>query len=134
MFDKVIRELIPNTIILYKRYNKYILYNKDAKIVTYICKYKYYFKNKIIIDDNYLNYILKYLNINNINYMIIDLINQNDLIDNKEYIDNKYNMFNIKSKRYFKRIERIKKINNIINTYDNNKLININNILDSYIC
>lgn len=133
MFDKTVRTILKDTVIIYKRFDKYIIYEKDTKIINYLCEYKYLFK-KLQIDKTYINFILKKLNDNTINHIIIDMINSNDVIYKKEYINNNYIKTFGKSKRYIKNRNKIDKLNIKLKELEVSKLENINNYLDSILC
>jgi len=133
MFDKTLRIILKDTIIIYKRFDKYLIYEKDTKIINYLCKYKLLF-NKLQIDKTYINYILKKLNDNNINHIIIDIVNNNDLIYEKKYINNNYDKIFSKSKRYIKNRIKIDKLNIKLRDMEVSKLESINNYLNSLLC
>ena len=133
MFDKTIRTILKDTIIIYKRFDKYIIYEKDTKIINYLCEYKHLFK-QLQIDKSYINYVLKKLNDNNINHIVIDIINSNDVIYEKQYANNNYLKIFSKSKRYIKNRIKIDKFNIKLKEMEVSKLESINNYLESFIC
>lgn len=133
MFDKYVRIVLKDTVIIYKRYDKYIIYNSDMKIINFLTEFKH-LHNKISIDKNYINYILKLLRNNNINYIVIDIINSNDVINKQEFINNKYRDFLKKGKRYMKRRMLIDELMMKYKNYDINYLKRINNNLESFLC
>ena len=133
MFDKTLRTILKDTIIIYKKFDKYFIYEKDTKIINYLCKYKFLFKS-LQIDKNYINYILKKLNDNTINYIIIDMINSNDVIYEKKFANNNYSKIFSKSKKYIKNRKKIERFNVKLKDMEVSKLESINNYLSSQLC
>ena len=131
--DKTFKTKLKDIPIIYKRFYKYIIYEKDTKIINYLCEYKHLFE-KLQIDKSYINYILKKLNDNNINHIVIDIANSNDVIYEKQYTSNNYLKIFSKGKRYIKNRIKIDKFNIKLEEIKVSKLESINNYLESFVC
>ena len=135
----LIRQLYENTVIIVDDYDNYYIYDRDVYVVYYLTRFtikKY--KNTKFIKNNidYLNYLIKILRDNNINYVVlvkrfgynVDMIS---CFNNNNYIS-----YYKKGKLIYK---RIKDIDNIrvklkLNILDNKEKINeIKRLVDSYV-
>ena len=114
IIDTNIREINPDTIIIYKDNSKYTIYYKDVFILYTLLGFSFYRINNIFemyIDKRYLNYVLKILNTNHISYMIVDKINQYHIVKKSIFIDTKnYEKYYLKGRMLYKRRKQINKI------------------------
>ena len=114
IIDTNIREINPDTIIIYKDNSKYTIYYKDVFILYTLLGFSFYRINNIFemyIDKRYLNYVLKILNTNHISYMIVDKINQYHIVKKSIFIDKKnYEKYYLKGRMLYKRRKQINKI------------------------
>ena len=84
------------------------------------------------IDKKYILYIIKKLEENNTNYIVIDIINNNDVIINRKFETNNYNRIRKTSKRYLKNKYKIDNLISNLYKLDINKLKRINDYLNNY--
>ena len=84
------------------------------------------------IDKKYILYIIKKLEENNTNYIVIDIINNNDVIINRKFENNSYNRIRKTSKRYLKNKYKIDRLISNLYKLDINKLKRINDYLNNY--
>ena len=135
----LIRQLYENTVIIVDDYDNYYIYDRDVYVVYYLTRFtikKY--KNTKFIKNNidYLNYLIKILRDNNINYVVLVKRFGYNVDYEYSFNNNNYISYYKKGKLIYK---RIKDIDNIrvklkLNILDNKEKINeIKRLVDSYV-
>ena len=135
----LIRQLYENTVIIVDDYDNYYIYDRDLYVVYYFTRFtikKY--KNIKFIKNNidYLNYLIKILRDNNINYVVLVKRFGYNVDYEYSFNNNNYISYYKKGKLIYKRIKdidniRVKLKSNIL---DNKEKINeIKRLVDSYV-
>ena len=123
---KFIHTIHRTQVIVYKKNKEYYVIDDDVYVLRSLLIFSYCYKNYrkvIFIDNDYVNYVLKYLRENKVSYVVININYGYDRVLEYKVINNRYNFYYKKGKRIVKNERRVKYIIDMLNRTKNLELL-----------
>lgn len=131
--NKFLKEIHKNYLIIYKQNNQYFVVDHFVYLFKSLFQFNFLIKNNrkiILIDECYINYILKKLRENNISYVVIHINYGYDILLKYKTTNNQYKNYYQQGKNI---IKNENKINYLIKLLETKRNINLLQKIESVI-
>ena len=110
---KFIHTIHKMQVIIYKKNKEYYVIDDDVYVLRSLFNFSYCYKNNrriIFIDNDYVNYVLKYLKENKVSYVVININYGYDRVLEYKSTNNVYSFYYKKGKRIIRNERKVKYI------------------------